>query len=334
MIGYYIHHHGCGHLLRAQCVRAHIARPVVALSSLSLADHGVFDDTVCLPADDRAPIVEDPTAGGTLHWAPRHDRDLAERMAAVADWIAHARPDAMVVDGSAEIALLARLHGVPVVAMVLPGTRADPAHQMVHRVADRLIAPWPRGLYDPWWLHPYADKTHYVGGITRFAGRVPVRTDRADQRPVVLVLGGTGGVPSTAAMVRACAARHRRYRWRSIGSGDWVDDPWPQLCEADVIVSHAGQAAVADIAAAGKPAVLIPADRPFGDQRATGRALADAGMALTLDRWPGLDDWPGLLARAGELDTDRWRWWHTRGAAARAAVAVSEIDAEDLHPVS
>ncbi|WP_280299226.1 hypothetical protein [Nocardia abscessus] len=55
-------------------------------------------------------------------------------------------------------------------------------------------------------------------------------------------------------------------------------------------------------------------------------------MALTLDRWPDLDDWPGLLARAGELDPDRWRWWHTQGAAARAAVAVSEIDAEDLQP--
>ncbi|MBF6220025.1 hypothetical protein IU479_18120 [Nocardia abscessus] len=334
MIGYYVHHRGCGPLLRAQCVRPHIARPVVALSSLSPADHGAFDDAVCLPPDDRAPIIEDPTAGGTLHWAPRHDRGLAERMAAVAAWIVHARPDAMVVDGSAEIALLARLHGVPVVAMVLPGTRVDPAHQMVHRVADRLIAAWPRGLYDPLWLHPYADKTHYVGGITRFAGRVPIRTDRGDQRPVVLVLGGTGGVPSTAAMVRACAARHSRYRWRSVGSGDWVDDPWPQLCDADVIVSHAGQAAVADIAAAGKPAILIPADRPFGEQRATARALAAADMALTLDRWPDLDDWPRLLAQAGELDTDRWRWWHTQGAAARAAAAVREIDADDLLPAS
>ncbi|MGK8524861.1 glycosyltransferase [Nocardia asteroides] len=334
MIGYYIHHHGSGHLLRAQCVSAHLDRSVVALSSLGLAGHRAFDETVELPVEVRAAPADDPTAGGMLHWAPRRDPGLADRMGAVAAWMADSRPDVMVVDASVEIALLARLHGVPVVAMALPGTRTDPAHQLVHRVAERLIAAWPRGLYNPLWLHPYADKTCYVGGISRFAERVPVRATRGDERPVVLVLGGAGGAPFTAAMVRACAARHSRYRWRSIGSGDWVDDPWPQLCEADVIVSHAGQSAVADIAAAGKPAILIPADRPFGEQRATGRALAAAGMALVLDRWPALDEWPTLLARARELDTDRWRWWHTRGAAARAAAAIGEIDARDLRPAS
>ncbi|WP_159926724.1 MULTISPECIES: glycosyltransferase [Nocardia] len=330
MIGYYIHHHGCGHLLRAQCIRAHIDQPVVALSSLSPASHQGFDDTVELPAGDRAAGADDPTAGGMLHWVPRRDPGLADRMAAVAAWIADTRPDALVVDVSVEVALLARLHGVPVVAMALPGTRTDPAHQMLHRIAERLIAAWPRGLYDPSWLHPYADKTHYVGGITRFAERVPARSVRGDERPVVLVLAGAGGAPFTAAMVRACAQRHRRYRWRTLGSGDWVDDPWPQLCEADVIVSHAGQSAVADIAAAGKPAILIPAERPFGEQHATGRALAAAGMALTLDRRPDLDGWPALVERARALDTDRWRWWHTRGAAARAAAAVNEIDARGL----
>ena len=34
MIGYYIHHHGAGHLNRAISIGAHLRQPVVALTSL------------------------------------------------------------------------------------------------------------------------------------------------------------------------------------------------------------------------------------------------------------------------------------------------------------
>ncbi|WP_067835833.1 glycosyltransferase [Nocardia lijiangensis] len=333
MIGYYIHHHGSGHLLRARRIRACLGQPVTALSSLTLSDDEVLDDVVHLPAENPASTVGDPTAAGALHWAPRHDRGLADRMAAIAAWIAATRPDAMVVDVSVEVALLARLHGVPVVCMALPGARTDPAHQLVHRIAERLIAAWPRDLYDPLWLRPYADKTRYVGGITRFDGRPPVFPPR-DERPTVLVVGGACGGSSTAAQVRVCALRHPEYHWRSIGLGDWADDPWPELCRADVIVTHAGQGAVADVAAAAKPAIVVPAPRPYGEQEATAHTLASAGMALTVDRWPDLGDWPALLARARDLDTGRWRAWQTRGAGARAAAAIAEVTGERLRSAS
>ncbi|MEV6392854.1 glycosyltransferase [Nocardia xishanensis] len=333
MIGYYIHHHGSSHLLRARRIRACLAQPVTALSSSVSSDDETFDDVVPLPSDSPSAAIGDPTAAGVLQWAPRHNRGLAERMATIATWLATARPDAVVVDASVEVALLARLHGVPVVGMALPGARADPAHQLMYRVADRLIAGWPRDLYDPLWLRPYADKTSYVGGITRFDGRPPVFPPN-DGRPTVLVVGGACGGSFTAAKVRACALHYREYHWRIIGLGDWVDDPWPELCRADVIVTHAGQGAVADVAIAAKPAVVVPAPRPFGEQEATAETLASAGMALTVDRWPDLDDWPALLARARELDTGRWRAWQARGAAVRAAATIAEVAAERLRCVS
>ncbi|WP_431969799.1 glycosyltransferase [Nocardia sp. bgisy134] len=333
MIGYYIHHHGSGHLLRARRIRACLAQPVTALSALTVSGDEVFDDVVHLPADNPAAVTADPTAAGVLHWAPRHDRGLVERMATIAAWLADTRPDAVVVDASVEVALLARLHGVPVVCMALPGARGDPAHQLMYRVADRLIAGWTRDLYDPLWLRPYADKTRYVGGITRFDGRPPAFPP-PDGRPTVLVVGGACGGAFTAAKVRACALRHHEYHWRSVGLGDLVDDPWPELCRADVIVTHAGQGAVADVAAAAKPAVVVPAPRPFGEQEAIAHTLASAGMAITVDGWPDLDDWPALLARARDLDTGRWRAWQTRGAAVRAATTIAEVAAERLRCVS
>ncbi|WP_040741743.1 glycosyltransferase, partial [Nocardia tenerifensis] len=265
MIGYYIHHHGSGHLVRAQSIRAHLSAPVTALSTATVTG---FDHVIRLAPDNRAESVTDPTAAGVLHWVPRGDDGLRDRMATIAEWIATARPDALVVDVSVEVALLARLHGVPVVAMALPGTRTDTAHQLVHRIAERILAAWPRELYEPPWLREHAHKTHYAGGISRFDGRVPTRAARAD-RPTVLVLGGAGGSTFTGAQVRACADRHRDYRWRTAGLDDWVDDPWSRLCAADVVVSHAGQGAVADIAAAAKPAIILPAPRPFDEQAAT-----------------------------------------------------------------
>ncbi|MGW5575458.1 glycosyltransferase [Nocardia thailandica] len=323
MIGYYIHHHGSGHLARAECVAAHLRSPVTALTSLPVGDTA-FDDVVRLPRDDSAAEVRDPTAAGLLHWVPLGDSGLRARMAAVAAWIDRARPAAIVADVSVEVALLARLHGVPVIAMVLPGERTDTPHRLVHQLADALVAAWPREVYDPAWLHEHRAKTHYVGGISRFAAAAkPPR--RGARRPAVLVLAGRGGSAFTPALIERCARRHDRYRWSALGVGDWTDDPWPRLCAADVIVSHAGQGAVADIAAAARPAVLIPAPRPFGEQRATAAALGAAGLAVTVEDLPHDDRWPDLLERARRLDTGRWRRWSVEGAAARAAAVVERV---------
>ncbi|MEU0872094.1 glycosyltransferase [Nocardia brasiliensis] len=324
MIGYYIHHHGAGHLIRARTICAELATPVTALTSLPVADP-VFADSVRLPPDDSAPAVLDPTASGRLHWVPKTDAGLRDRMARIASWIAAERPAALVVDVSVEVALLARLHGVPVVAVVLPGTRVDAPHNLVHDLADALLATWPQARYDPPWLRAYADKTHYVGGVSRFAGQPPAARREIAARPTVLVLAGAGGSRFTAATIRECAAQHPQYRWRTAGLGDWVDDLWPLLCDADVVVAHAGQGAVADIAAAAKPAVLIPAERPFGEQHATATALADAGLAVVADAWPAPDRWPALIEAARRTDAGRWREWRTHGAAARAAAVIDRV---------
>ncbi|MFE9578086.1 glycosyltransferase [Nocardia sp. NPDC006044] len=324
MIGYYIHHHGVGHLIRARALCAEIDSPVTVLSSMPV-DDPVFARTVVLPADDAGTDVVDPTAADRLHWVPKADAGLRDRMAAVSGWIAAERPRALVVDVSVEVALLARLHGVPVVSMALPGTRTDAPHTLVHDIADALIAAWPRAVYDPPWLHPYADKTHYVGGISRFADHPPIAPRDTPARPTVLVLAGAGGSGFTAASVRECADRHPQYRWRTAGLDDWTDDLWPLLSTADVVIAHAGQGAVADIAAAGKPAVFIPAQRPFGEQHATASALADAGLALAVDEWPGPHEWPALIDAALRLDASRWRQWRTNGAAGRAAAVIDHV---------
>ncbi|MGX6508723.1 glycosyltransferase [Rhodococcus sp. SJ-2] len=328
MIGYYIHHHGHGHRTRAASICAHLETPVTALSSAPLglcAD--VVADVVALPRDDRSvDTAHDPTAHDVLHWVPTHDDGLRERMHALGSWIAEARPRLLVVDVSVEVTLLARLYGIPVVVLAMPGDRTDTAHTLAYRVADHLIAPWSREVYDPPWLHPYADKTTYVGGISRFDGRpAPSRTSRICPR--VVVMSGSGGSSITNRDLHGYSTRFPAYEWRGLGleGGSWVDDPWQFLTGADVVIGHAGQNTVADIAAAARPAVIIAEPRPFDEQRSSAAALDAEGLAVGLDGWPDPGQWPELIGRARNLDPIEWKRWRVEGAAARAAAVVDQL---------
>jgi Glycosyltransferase family 28 C-terminal domain len=326
VIGYYIHHHGHGHLARAQCIAARLGDRVTGLSSLARpADWP--GDWLTLPRDDGdAPALE-PTARGQLHWAPLGHPGLRMRMAAIAGWIQRAAPAVIVVDVSVEVTALARLLGVPVVSVVLPGQRDDPAHRLGHTLAATLLAPWPASLAgDLLGEGPLAARVQAVGAFSRFDGRAPEAATGGRDRSV-LVLQGSGGSELTADHLRAAAAATPGWEWTVLGgtAGPWVADPWPLLCRADVVVTHGGLNAVADVAAARKPAVVVPQLRPHGEQLATGRALARAGLAVVTEGWAQGDSWPATLRRALELGGDRWTAWSPGTAADGAARLVESV---------
>lgn len=329
MIGYYIHHHGFGHLARAVSIVAQMNTPVTALTSLEIPEPHPFAAVVKLPRDDQSAHPCEPTARGALHWAPLREPGYTARMSAVAKWVAGTRPEAAVVDVSVEIATFLRLMGVPVIVMALPGERIDAPHLLAHRLAEHIVAAWPEHLSAPSWLQQYAAKTSYVGGISRFDGREIVCAATSDQTEPslrVLVLNGRGDVFGEAAIrkaARACPSS----TWTVMGgsASSWAGDPWPQICAANVVITHAGQSCVADVAAAGRPAVVIPQPRPFDEQHATADALRRLRLAVVTRDWPDARSWPALLATASTTDPTRWRHWHVHGAAARAASAIESV---------
>lgn len=299
---------------------------MTVLSSLAITDQPSFS-TVQLPRDDAAVSFQNPTANGTLHWVPLHDNGLRDRMRLIVDWVSEMKPDLMVVDVSVEVAMLTRLLGVPVVVMAMPGDRTDGPHDLVYRAAEHIVAPWPEELYEPPWLHEHSTKTTYVGGISRFDGRVVPPSLTETSVPNILVLNGAGGSGFDLAEVNRCAAAYPQYRWSALGvaGAPWVEDPWSALCSADVVISSAGQSSVADIAAAGRPAIIVAEDRPFAEQHAMALALERGSLAVVQHGWPPLQDWPTLIDRAQTFETDRWQRWGTRGAAARAAAAILHV---------
>lgn len=337
MIGYYVHDRGEGHATRACAIAAHLDQPVTGLSSrerpagwpgdwLRLPSDRAEGDAAGLgcaaPGETRAAGTDHATAAGALHWAPLHHPGLRRRMAALAAWIADAEPRLLVVDVSVEVALFARLLGVPIAVVAMPGDRRDDPHQLAYRVASLVLAPWPSWAHPTSGLHVWERKVRPVGAMSRF-------DDRAGAPPPggrrVLVLGGSGGDGFDPADVEAARNATAGWSWETLGvAGRWESDPWPALQGADVVVVHAGQNAIAEVAAARRPAVVIPTARPHAEQDATARVLDQARLAVVRERWPAADRWPALLDKAHRMNGERWERWNDRRGAARAAALLDE----------
>ncbi|MCU1405435.1 MAG: hypothetical protein JWQ43_1738 [Glaciihabitans sp.] len=341
LVGWYIHHHGAGHLTRFLAVRPHLDADVVVFSSMAEPSSLPASTTwVSLPRDDEPteqpdgtllhPRDASPTMRGLLHWAPLRHPGHTNRLAQIATHIGAHTFAAFVVDVSAEVAVLVRLLGVPPILMAQPGERTDEPHRLAYTAAELVIAPWPEGAHSSRELRQLADRVTYVGGISRFEGRATPTADRSG----VLFLGGGGAVDTAriSASLDDAALAVPNTPWTALGiSGTdhfdgtpWTADPWPQLTAAEIVVSWAGQNSIADLAAAGARAVIIPQSRPFQEQVATGRTLSRIGLATVLTSWPAASEWPSVIERARGL-TPRWGQWEVDGAAARAAAAIEEV---------
>lgn len=336
MIGWYVHHHGHGHLHRALTVSAALAdrgEEVVGLSTLP-RPAGWRGGWVELERDDEhggVPGSPDTTAQGRLHWVPVGEPGLRARAARIGSWLERHRPRLVVVDQSVEVCLLVRLHGVRVVGVTAPGRRDDPAHRLGFDVCDELVGAWPQGWADrllPSTPAATRRRFHEVGAVSRF----PVAAPRARRPgpPRVALLAGTGGGGLTPEQVAAARAQVPGWEWtvlsRSLGA--WHPDPFPVLADADVVIAHAGQNSLAEVAAARTPAVVLPQPRPFDEQSVTAAALATApAPGLPVVVRTGIDDreWGDVLEQARALDGHRWEAWCDGGAATRFADLLTAV---------
>lgn len=330
MIGWYVHHQGRGHAHRATAVARHLPG-VVGLSSLP-APTGWSPSWVQLPRDDDG--ARDATAGGTLHWAPL-DGSYPARMSTLAAWVGEHRPELVVVDTSVEVSLLLRLLGVPVLVVVGPGERTDRPHRAALDAASQLLAPWPSWVQQPGWPTAWRQRVHAVGAFSRYDERSPVAVEPG----TVTVLWGDGGLAVTPEQLLAAVRACPDWRWTVLGgpplpaepnlrAPGWVDDPWPLLASAEVVITHAGQNALAEVAAARRPTVVLPQDRPHAEQKTTAEVLRDAGLATICDDWPSPACWPELLAQTVTRDGASWRRWNDGAGAERAAAVIAAAAAE------
>ncbi len=306
-VGYYVHHHGDGHRQRAIA----IARK---LGNVTLMGTGLAGKTENLPfldlPDDR---LDDDFTGmdhterpSSLHYAPFDHEGIRKRTAIMAGWIAHARPRLIVVDVSAEVAMLARLASVPTVYVRLNGRRLDAAHLDAFRGATALLAPFQEALDEddiPAWVRKM---TFYAPGIVRSA-----HADISNSEGTTLVVMGRGGRAANGEKWAAAARATPERQWRIIGPctvpaelpinlelRGWVDDATAQIARAQLVIGGAGDGVVSAVLANRRPFICLPEPRSFNEQTSKARRLAAVGGATVRYDWPHPEEWAGLIDHA------------------------------------
>ncbi|MEZ5654958.1 MAG: glycosyltransferase [Sphingobium sp.] len=334
-IGYYVHHHGRGHLDRARLIAGALQGRVTLIGT---GISGTPFPELDLP-DDRI----DPSFAGedgeshrpdALHYAPLRHRGITDRAAQMANWMAQARPSLMVVDVSVEVAMLARLCAVPVLYVRLGGKRDDVAHRDAFRGASALLAPFHELLDEdqiPAWI---GAKTFYAPGLVNRAPRNSAATN------LVLVILGKGGDGFSIDSIAQAAIATSKWQWRVIGIGEpygsptlpanleiagWVENVDQEIARAGVVVGAGGDGVVGQVLAAGVPFICIPEDRPFDEQRSKAHMLKLRGAAIALDRWPPGEVWPALLDRARKSDPSARHALDDPAGIAKAAAFIGRL---------
>ncbi|MEH3021556.1 MAG: hypothetical protein PGN19_02345 [Pseudomonas oryzihabitans] len=339
-IGYYAHHHGAGHVTRALAIAAAFDGPLTLFGSRLPERVDLPNVVLCPLPPDVAPGVEGE-AFACLHYAPLGVAGLRERMGLLVDWFRHAWPCLLVVDVSVEVALLARLCGVPTIYLRQRGSRFDAAHELAYATASRLLAPYPELLEEPATPAAWRAKTCYAGSLSRYVGHQP---DREREPGTITVIAGHGGTAFSRARLVAAARACPDWRWTVLGPvrddpapapvnltfAGSVADPAPWLSRAEVVVGSAGDSLVAELADLRCRFICLPDDRPFDEQLSTGRLLAAQGLAITCEGWPADQAWPGLLVQARQLDPERWTQVSDGEGARHAAACIRAVAREVL----
>lgn len=251
-------------------------------------------------------------------------------------------------------ALAAVLLRIPLV-VVNPDATTTGTNRLVGRFATAVATGWsgtglPRAVVTGAPL-----RAQVVHAARAPGGRALARAARgiAPDATVVAVVGGSLGSGTLNAAARqlaeAWAARAGTVLWHVVGGRNWAAHAGPVLPEgglryeavpyeddlpglflaADVVVSRAGAGSVAELAALGRPSVLVPLPRaPRDHQLANATALATAGAAVIIadEQCSGTR----LAALLDELLGEPGRLEQMGGAARRlgrldAAQAIAEL---------
>ncbi|OLF41876.1 hypothetical protein [Psychrobacter sp. Rd 27.2] len=338
-IGYYAHHHGSGHCRQADKLAALLSielRSQMTVFTSLPADGYRFssindEHIVRLDAEDERP--DDVLAGrageywqpSCLHYSPVGNKDIQRRSWQLLDAIYQRQINLMIIDVSAEVAMLCRTASVPYLYVRLAGERDDAPHLNAFAGALGLLAPYPKALEaaaTPDWVRR---KTLYLDFLPSKAQGLPsfcefmdelmtLTHDDAihkqlvasvDKSFIVTVIKGYGGheaidakLPKLRqmlpdAIIVSLGPINDEVR-HCVDIAAHVDDVTPFIAYSHLLLMACGLNGIAQAYDYATPFIVLPDVRPHREQEVMAEALIEQGRALS---------WPQFIAKASSLDT-------------------------------
>ncbi|MFC4211233.1 glycosyltransferase [Pedobacter lithocola] len=310
-IAFYIHHHGSGHLMRTlQIVKALKNHQVILMGSglKALTELPSNIKVAHLPLDI-ADENENTSVGNiksmAFHYAPIGIKGIRNRVALMTEVFQKNYPLILVIDVSVEVALLARLAGIPTIIMRQHGNRTDLPHQLAYDSAELLIAPFSNEMYVGEKDNAYK-KTVFTGGFSRFDS---VENNVNINQNTVCILVGNGGTSITEMFIKSIALSCNKFHFKVLGLEQnksnrlanleflgQVVNPAETIKEANIIIGNTGHNTVMEAASLNKRFVGIPENRPFDEQIEKAKSIQNrAGIKIVSPNELLKTDWLLLL---------------------------------------
>ncbi|MBT0587080.1 glycosyltransferase [Alteromonas oceanisediminis] len=288
---FYVHHHGEGHISRARLLvptLATVYRVVIVFIDPKVANKlSKYSDSVefqQLPSKWATRSGCDERMYCSAFEGIEFSRAPLERAIEFNAIVKEFRPICFISDVSAELTIAARSIGLPVLMQRHSGDiSGDPTQVFAYECASKLYAPFPKYLEAT--SYKYNDKTHYLNFISKYSS-VPSHREEENTSDVTILMND----PERAAVIaKICTEIAGRVvvigcEGRKIDNVVWkgrVSDISMSIDTALVITS-CGNNAVSELLSLRKRIIVIPENRPYGEQLEKAKMLHKRGLAIYL----------------------------------------------------
>jgi len=223
-------------------------------------------------------------------------------------------PMILIVDVSVEVALMARLCGIPTIIMRQHGNREDLPHRLAYQSAELLIAPYHKSMY-----RGKADgalaKTVFTGGFSKFTATENPAEEISNHIAIMLGSGGSSlNSRGITEIINTCPDHFFHILGKTDGDApDLVNATWHGHLELPqsiiegcrIVIGNTGHNTVMEVASLKKRFIGIPEHRPFGEQLDKAEAIRSRqGIHILLPEQLAETNWKHLFATLQEQEAD------------------------------
>lgn len=284
---YYVHPHGMGHLQRArQLIPVLAAQYNIVLCTASQTMKtkitGLFDTLPChiLPSKWPAQIKPEERQYNAAFEGTKWCSEATERAAFFVGLLQRYKVDLFISDVSAELTILARGAGVPVLMQRHSGNISnDPTQVFACQSAAALFAPYPKEVETPGYEFEY--KTHYLG----FSSPNQLNAPCSGQGITFITANKehlVGWLTCIEPVHGPLTAIGCEINYPDVVCAGYVKDISEHIT-TDIVACSAGNNMISELLTLNKKLILVPEPRPYDEQYAKAQSLAAQHQAVVLN---------------------------------------------------